>query len=368
MLIFALIAYYGGSHKYWIDNLITHSTHEYILFKLPAQKWKNRLINSANHFAELINGHDRVPDLILTTDLTDVSDLKAQLKVNAPIALYMHENQLTYPNQKNYTQNEIDHFGARNLQSCLVADKVIFNSHYHKDQFINAFLRITKFSKISQNTVDRLCENFKVIPVGLNLKEIDNARSVYIKSKRQISKPIILWNHRWESDKTPLLFFNLLNHIRHEDFELIITGINKSSFADSILKKLLDSFQHKIRQVGYVDSKVDYYFNLLDATILPVTSDHDNFGISVLEAIYCHTTPILPTKKVYSEHFSNQPQLFYSNFNDLKEKVIKHIRNFDNVKNNQIEDFSFAIRKYDWLRVTSELDSIMLQAKLSIEN
>ncbi len=50
------------------------------------------------------------------------------------------------------------------------------------------------------------------------------------------------------------------------------------------------------RQYGYVESLADYARLLWRADILPVTSQHDSFGASVVEAIYCGVYPLLPRR------------------------------------------------------------------------
>ena len=53
---------------------------------------------------------------------------------------------------------------------------------------------------------------------------------------------------------------------------------------------------------GFVDSFEEYARLLHLADILPVTSQQDFFGGSVVEAIYCNCHPILPNRLAYTDH------------------------------------------------------------------
>ena len=59
------------------------------------------------------------------------------------------------------------------------------------------------------------------------------------------------------------------------------------------------------------------------ADILPVTSNQEFFGASVMEAIYCGTKPILPNSLAYPELIPPEHHLdvLYKNENELYEKV-----------------------------------------------
>ena len=139
-------AYDGGSHGQFLDGLIHHSRHHYVRLGLPARKWKWRMRGSAIYFAQHAvhalsakNVAVADVDLIFTSDMTSVADLRALLPTplnRKPIICYFHENQLTYP-----LPNEADRdyqYGFTNITSCLAADTVWFNSEYHRREFLQA--------------------------------------------------------------------------------------------------------------------------------------------------------------------------------------------------------------------------------------
>ena len=62
------------------------------------------------------------PDLIIASDMMDVSLFRAITRTNIPIALYFHENQLTYP--QNRRQHHGWQYGFINYASALTADRL----------------------------------------------------------------------------------------------------------------------------------------------------------------------------------------------------------------------------------------------------
>jgi len=71
-------------------------------------------------------------DLLLATDMLDLSTflaLSRDVTHDLPVALYMHESQLTYPMRPG--QKRDLHYGFINYASMLCADAILFNSSYH---------------------------------------------------------------------------------------------------------------------------------------------------------------------------------------------------------------------------------------------
>ncbi len=85
-----------------------------------------------------------------------------------------------------------------------------------------------------------------------------------------------------------------------------------------IIKDGLKILKDEIVVTGYMRNP-EYGSWMQAADILPVTSIHEFFGISVMEAIYCGCYPILPRRLTYPELFDDQknPELFYDTFDEL---------------------------------------------------
>ena len=59
-----------------------------------------------------------------------------------PVALYFHENQLTYPPPPG-TKRDL-HYGWINYASSLVADRIFFNSEHHRREWYDELPRLLK--------------------------------------------------------------------------------------------------------------------------------------------------------------------------------------------------------------------------------
>jgi len=298
-------------------------------------------------------------DLILATDMLDLSAFLAMAKIDKQkikTALYFHENQITYPwnTKDDEAQKEKNHhYGFINFTSCLSADKIYFNSNFHKNSFIHtlpAFLKIFP-SFGHQKYIDEISSKSQVLSIGLNLQ------STNAQEKNSTSTlPCFLWNHRWEHDKNPEVFFNTLYQLKENQiaFELIVLG---KSYARQppIFAEAKEHLKDEIIHFGYVES-AETYQQLLDrANILLVTSNQDFFGISIVEAISSGLYPILPYRLAYPEHIAKEKvdDVFYLNDDQLL-PLVKRI--IENGKYQFDSGCAYFVQKYDWTNLIEHYD------------
>ena len=98
--------YYGGSHKHFLIGLQKHVTADYVVFSLPARKWKMRMQLAAPFFAaQLAQEPQPYFDRVLCSTFVDVAVLRALVcqidgwNANCRFLTYFHENQFVYPDQ-----------------------------------------------------------------------------------------------------------------------------------------------------------------------------------------------------------------------------------------------------------------------------
>lgn len=208
MRILLIEPYHGGSHRAWAEGYQNASRHDVSILSLPAQFWKWRMQGGAVTLARLFQQLSVVPDVILASDMLDLSTFRALTRrqtTTIPMALYFHENQLSYPQSRRQWHGW--QYGFINYASALVADSVYFNSQFHLDDFFATLPRMLKhFADYNElGSIAWLRQRAHVLPVGLNLGRLEQHRV-----QSNDTPPIILWNHRWESDKNPQAFFKAL--------------------------------------------------------------------------------------------------------------------------------------------------------------
>lgn len=185
MNILLLEPFYSGSHQQWAEGLQKHSKHNVQILSLPGRHWKWRMHGGAVSLAKKFNELEESPDLILATsmlDLTTLLSLTRKRSANIPVAIYFHENQLTYPwspQDRDVKKKRNNHYSFINYASALAADKVFFNSKYHMDSFLGALPKFLKQfpDKRERDNIEVIKEKSEVLHLGLDLKRFEDFRS-----------------------------------------------------------------------------------------------------------------------------------------------------------------------------------------------
>ncbi len=353
--------FFSGSHKTWAEGYRQHAQHEVQLLTLPGRHWKWRMHGAAINLAQMYLDQPLDADLLLLTDLMDATSFLALSRSRThatPTALYFHENQLTYPwsaTDPDVALRRDNHYAFIQYSSALAADHLFFNSDYHRSSFLGAlpdFLRQFPDHK-TLDLLPSLQKKSKVLPLGLDLSYLDQHRV-----GRSEGPPVLLWNHRWEYDKQPDLFFQALSNLQQEgiEFRLIVLGESFSRKPD-IFAKAQQLFSERIIHFGYADSKAKYAELLWQADILPVTSIQDFFGGSIVEAIYCNCLPVLPDRLAYPEHVPADlhHQYFYRSDDDFYQMLKKRILKFDPAQRQS--PLREVVKKYNWCNLAPQYDA-----------
>lgn len=352
MRIAFLESFYGGSHKSFLDGLSKYSAHEIEPFILPARFWKWRLRSAALYFAEHMDGDLQDWDLIIATDMMNIAEFKAISGFRGPILQFFHENQLTYPRPES---DALDlHFGFINVASALAADLNLFNSafqlrHFQDElpQFIN---RIPEFVPFAAH--EKILQKCRVIYMGCDFDQFDCSQS----SHNDI--PVILWNHRWEFDKQPQVFFKALYQLAEEGiaFRLVILGENFQIHPKEFLEAR-ERLADRIIRFGFVESLEDYARYLSQADIVVSTAIQENFGFAVAEAMFCQTLPLLPNRLSYPEILEEKfhPLFLYNNDLELVQKLRHLLANCDKLASVR-QEISRSIARFHWQNRIAEFD------------
>ena len=317
--------YYAGSHKYFADGLKRCFPEQIKLFTLEGRHWKWRMHGSAVTFAGMIEKSGEKFDTIIAASLTDTALLKSLVFPKMPqtrFMTYFHENQLVYPwseNDKEPCRTDM-HYAFVNFTSALVSDVVLFNSEFNRNTFFSAletFLRSFPDNRLTHE-IDGIYKKSEVLYPGIN--------TIPFSSDKETDALKILWNHRWEYDKDPETFFGVMFRLKEAGipFQLIVLGEEKST-SPEIFKVAREKLKNEIISFGYAGNYDEYKKLVAACDILPVTSKHEFFGISVLEAASAGVVPVLPERLSYPEIFP--PEKFAGLFYE-EGKLFDFIKNF----------------------------------------
>ena len=357
--------FFTGSHAAWANAYARHSAHDITILSLSGNYWKWRMHGGAVTLARKFMNTDGRPDLILATDMLDLTTFLALTRrhtAHIPVALYFHENQLCYPwspTDRDVIHQRDQHYGFINYASALAADLVLFNSGYHHQAFFKALARFLKQFPPPQeeNTVDAIRRKSRVLHLGLDLPKLDGPERPHVEENDPDQPPLILWNHRWEYDKNPEEFFQALFRMDEQglDFRVAVLGEQFGRNAP-VFDAAREKLKNIILQWGYAEDFDQYAYWLHRADLIPITSHQEFFGASLVEAVYCGCYPLLPNRLTYPELIPHEThsELFYRDFEDLVDKLSRALRSMEAIRR---QNFRYCVEKYSWRYMAPEYDA-----------
>lgn len=303
MKVLALEPYWGGSHKAFLSGWSSRSSHSWDILTLPPYKWKWRMRHAAATFADMSGERFEQGDewdCIVCSDMLNSAEFKGlapQHVRNLPMVCYFHENQLTYPVRH---EDERDyHFVMANIMTCRAADRIWFNSDFHRESFLNALPGFLK--KMPDHTGfvngEMIREKSLICYPGID--------TVPAAEPGTGEGPLrILWAARWEHDKNPDDFFRALSMLRDQgiDFRLNVAGEQFREYP-AVFDRAREEFSDNIDTWGFRESREEYISVLQESDVMVSTAVHEFFGISAVEAASAGAVPLVPERLSYPEIF-----------------------------------------------------------------
>jgi glycosyltransferase involved in cell wall biosynthesis len=326
---------------------------------LPARFWKWRMHGAAATLAEKVQRLERRPDRLLVTDMLNLPALLGLTRRHlddVPVALYCHENQLTYPLPPGERRDLT--YGMVNWLSMLAAERIFFNSAYHLEVWFEALPRLLKhFPDYTHlHRVPDVQAKAEVLPVGCELTRFDRMRTEH----HADGAPLILWNQRWEYDKDPATFFRALDALAEEgwDFRVALAGANARQ-QPAEFEAARERLGARLIHYGRADDAT-YARLLWQADVVVSTAIHEFFGVAVVEAIYCGSFPVLPRRLAYPEVIpaAHHDRCLYDDFEGLLERLrwaLTHPPEAGDVASRMRE----TVARFDWRVVASRYDEAM---------
>jgi glycosyltransferase involved in cell wall biosynthesis len=365
MRILLLNPFHGGSHAAVAEGYARHSQHDITILSLSiAGGWRWRMRGAAVTLARMLRegvGGTSPFDLILATDMLDLATflgLTRDLTHGVPVALYFHENQLTYPLPAGRARDLA--FPWINYTAGLAADALCFNSDFHRRAFLVALPGLIGRYHDHQelDVLGGLAAKAQVLPPGIDLKrlEIGDWRLA-----AEPQSPVILWNSRWEYDKGPDVFFAALRALaeRGGDFRVIVAGEHVDPDEPNF-RAAREWLGARALAWGYAPGVEAYRDRLWSADIVVSTALQEFFGISVVEAMFCGCVPILPRRLSYPELLppAYHAACLYDGQDDLVDKLAAAIRDLPVLRARGLREHA---AQYDWRDMAAKWDAVLAE-------
>lgn len=295
--------FFGGSHAAWAEGWQATSAHDIHLLTHEASAWRWRMRGAAVTLARRTEAwveRHGLPDLVVATDMLDLAaylGLTRRALGDVPVAIYLHENQLTYPRRPD---EPLDQGLAWAMWRSLVsADAVWCNSRFHRDELLAALPGLLG-SVPDHDHLGLLAsvrEKTEVLPVGVDLEPISNPP----RESRPVGGPLVLSNQRWHHDKDLGAVLRALLRIADTGsaFRVALAGDDTGGESDA-LQPLIDALGTRVVQQGYLD-RPDYLRLLERSDIVVSAARNEFFGIAVVEALAAGAIPVLPDVLAYPE-------------------------------------------------------------------
>ncbi len=288
------------SHMALVDALQALFTDwDWTVHTLPDRQWKWRSRLSGLQFSQMIDPNVAYDILLVgsLTPLTELLVLSPQLRTGHVVS-YFHENQFHYPFRTEITDSE-KQIMYTSITTALAADSVLFNSDFNRKTFLDGattFLNQLPVTLDKARILEEITRKSAVFPIPLMVTpNHDEPRG---------NPPTVLWNHRWEHDKRPEVFFEALFSLADAglDFKLIVLG-EQFDRAPEIFNEAREKLASKITHFGFVESRIEYEALVAKSDIVVSTTAQEFYGLSILEAVACGAIPIVPDDLSYPELF-----------------------------------------------------------------
>ena len=290
-----------GSHRAFRETLVEKLPGEWASASAPGRNWKWRMRGGAVWFAEQYGELLRSrPDVLFASSYLPLAELYGLVPELAavPSVYYFHENQLAFPVRREHVGGPDYHFGLTQLVSAQAADTVVFNSAYNRDSFLDAARKLLRRMPdcVPLRWLDSVASKSEVLPLPLPL--VDRAPSL---EERSELGPLILWNHRWEYDKNPKVFFAALSALAANGvpFRVAVAG-QRFRNAPPCFEAGREALGERIVHFGEAP-RAGYDALLNRADIVVSTAIHEFFGVAIIEAIHAGAMPLVPDRLAYRE-------------------------------------------------------------------
>lgn len=299
------------------------------------------------------------PDVTLASDFLNLADWHAMAPRSfrdAPSILYFHENQATYPLGAKAPRDH--HYGWINLASALAADRVLFNSSFHRREFLSEVRRVLARmpDHLPRDVAGRIELKSGVFPVGIDFTP--HREALLRAPRRENPVPVLAWNHRWEEEKGPEEMVEALFRLKERriPFRAVLCGQSSRVAPAAMLRarRLGPELQH----LGFFQDRSEYLEALAGADLVLSTARQEFFGVSIVEALFMGCLPVLPRALSYVEiiPLALHDAFLYDGPSHLDNLLAKVLARLPVEHRRELEE---AAARYDWKDLAGKLDDIV---------
>ncbi|KAA0191820.1 hypothetical protein HAZT_HAZT006188 [Hyalella azteca] len=259
-----------------------------------------------------------------TLNLCELIGLRPDL---APLRkiIYFHENQLVYPVRD--TKERDFQYGYNQILSA--ENRVVFNSQYNLESFIREVPRHLNLQKDCRSDTSTITASIRaksqVLYFPVEITRLPRPR------KDALEPLHIIWPHRWEHDKDPETFFQVLFQLAELqlNFRVSVLGENFSQ-TPSIFEEAFHRLKNFIVNWGYAQTRDKYWEILHSGDVVVSTAHHEFFGVAMLEAVGAGCLPLCPNRLVYPEIYPKVGifHLSYECLYNTQQQLVKALANF----------------------------------------
>jgi glycosyltransferase involved in cell wall biosynthesis len=265
--------------------------------------------------------------------------------------LYMHENQLTYPISPRATPDLT--FGFMNWKSMLIADRVVYNSPFHRIEVEQCLPGVLK-NYPDYRHLDLLAgvvAKSSVLPVGIDLARFGEV------ARSKDTAPLVLWNQRWEHDKNPVEMIAALSAVIDAglDIRIALCGENFRNEPEEFLEAR-GKWGERLVHFGWAEED-DYIDLVTHADVVISTAEHEFFGIAVIEALYNGAAGVLPRRLSYPGilYPESAEDHLYDNFEEMVERIARFAQNPHQPSSEERAHY----QQFDWSNVAPQYDTLL---------
>lgn len=159
----------------------------------------------------------------------------------------------------------------------MAADIVVFNSNFNRHSFLDNIPRIIKLlpDYRPKNLLQIIESKSSVLyfPIEYPIIRGDIAKSEILH---------IVWPHRWEFDKNPEGFFEVLLRLKEGGHKFCVSVLGECfQEVPVVFENVRITLEQEILNFGYIENKQNYYKILSEAHVVVSTAKHEFFGVAM---------------------------------------------------------------------------------------